>query len=167
MLVLVKVPIFQLKSESGQASAAMKRSDVLTAEQRSYCMSRIRGRDTSPETRLRKLLWAFGVRYRIRTRLPGRPDIVITRHRVVVFVDGCFWHKCPVHFVMPRTRSTFWKRKIRKNRSRDRTINEQLTRDHWKVVRIWEHDVEKRLTHACRRVLRAIGSREPRRLRQG
>ena len=65
-------------------------TDVLTKEQRSYCMSRIRGRDTKPEVLLRKALWGLGFRYRLKNTLPGKPDIVFPSRRVVIFVDGCF-----------------------------------------------------------------------------
>jgi DNA mismatch endonuclease (patch repair protein) len=132
--------------------------DVLTPEQRAYCMSRIRSQNTGPEISFRKGLWALGVRYRIKNRLPGRPDLVISRARVVVFVDGCFWHRCPTHFVMPRTRRAFWNRKIRANRARDHRVTLKLKRDGWRVVRIWEHDIDKRALRACERVVRLINS---------
>jgi len=139
----------------------MGRLDVLTRKQRAYCMSRIRGRDTGPESRFRKALWALGVRYRIRNRLPGRPDLVIPRARIAIFVDGCFWHHCPKHFVMPRTNRNFWRQKIGANRERDRNVNRKLRCDGWKVVRIWEHDIEKNLMRSCTRVLHLSESRCP------
>jgi len=79
--------------------------DVLTREQRSFNMSRIRGSDTGPEVLLRKFLFSKGLRaYRVKAKVFGKPDIVFPRYRIAVFVDGCFWHKCPVCFVRPFSR---------------------------------------------------------------
>lgn len=97
-------------------------TDVLTPKQRSFCMSQIRGRDTKPEIWLRKQLWALGLRYTLESRLPGKPDMVFPRYRVVVFVDGCFWHGCPKHLVKPKTNRSFWLKKINLNRVRDRKV---------------------------------------------
>jgi DNA mismatch endonuclease, patch repair protein len=138
-------------------------ADVLTPEQRSYCMSRIRGANTAPEVAFRKALWSLGFRYRISNRMPGRPDILFRRARIAVFVDGCFWHGCKVHFVMPRTRRTFWKKKIESNISRDRRVRRQLRQSGWRVVRVWEHEIENRPVSALRRIvqlLRGAGERQ-------
>lgn len=118
--------------------------DVLTSAQRKYCMSRIRGKDTKPEIVLRKLLWAAGSRYRLKTRLPGRPDIVFPRRKLAIFVDGCFWHGCPKHAVMPKTNRAFWHKKLYRNMERDREVNQQLRKLGWRVVRLWEHQVDKK-----------------------
>lgn len=77
-------------------------TDVLTRTERSYCMSRIRSRDTKPEVMLRRTLWQRGLRYRIHSDLPGRPDIVFPSRKIVIFVDGCFWHRCPQHWKAPK-----------------------------------------------------------------
>lgn len=109
---------------------------------RSQQMARIRSQDTLPERRLRSLLWARGLRYRLHVRgLPGRPDLVFRAHRTVVFVDGCFWHGCPRHYVRPRSRTGFWARKLRENVTRDRLQCRALDSMGWRVVRLWEHDV--------------------------
>ena len=101
--------------------------DVLTKEQRSYNMSRIRAKDTKPELKLRKLLFENGIRgYRIHYNLPGKPDVVFVKKRIVVFVDGCYWHKCPVCFVEPETRKEFWMKKIEGNVNRDKEINNKM-----------------------------------------
>ncbi|WP_111412999.1 DNA mismatch endonuclease Vsr [Billgrantia lactosivorans] len=122
--------------------------DVLTPEQRSYCMSQIKGKNTKPEVALRKALWGLGYRYRIRNRLPGKPDLVFISLRTVVFIDGCFWHKCPDHFVQPKTRAQFWLDKINGNVARDQRNNEVLRSEGWKVVRIWEHEIKESLESA-------------------
>jgi len=139
----------------------MGRADILTPQQRAYCMSRIRGRDTVPEIRFRKALWGLGVRYRAKNRLSGRPDIVIKNARIVVFVDGCFWHQCPKHFVMPRTRRQFWKNKIEGNKRRDRVVNKTLRRDGWTVLRFWEHEIDEQLARACSRILQVLRRDQP------
>ena len=131
-------------------------SDVLTSEQRSYCMSQIKGKNTKPEVALRKSLWGLGYRYRIRSRLPGKPDLVFSSLRTVVFVDGCFWHKCPDHFVQPKTRAQFWLDKINGNVARDQRNNDSLRSEGWQVIRIWEHEIKESLTNAVACVADAL-----------
>lgn len=107
-------------------------------------MSRIRGKDTSPELKIRKKLYSQGLRgYRVHYQLPGRPDITFTRYRIAVFIDGCYWHKCPECFTEPQTRREFWMNKINRNVERDKEINLLLESDGWHVLRFWEHQVRK------------------------
>lgn len=120
---------------------------------RSEQMARIRDRDTVPELLLRRALWKMGYRYRLRPRLPGRPDIAFTRDRVLVFADGCFWHGCPVHYVEPKTRRTYWSPKIVANIARDRRNDEVLRASGWIVIRLWEHEIEVDAQHCARRVV--------------
>lgn len=136
-------------------------SDVLTKTQRSYCMSRIRGADTQPEVRLRKALWRLGLRYGLSSKLPGKPDLVIPKQKAALFVDGCFWHQCPVHSVRPRTNAAFWKKKLEANVARDRKVTLELRRLGWHVIRIWEHDVRTQPERTAARLIRMI------RLRRG
>lgn len=119
--------------------------DVLSPEQRSYNMSRIRGRDTKPEFVVRKWLWANGYRYRLyRKDLPSRPDIVLPRYRTAVFIDGCFWHhhqNC--HYAtIPATRTEWWIEKFRKTAERDRNAVQKLENAGWKVITIWECEIK-------------------------
>src|SRR5665647_3720550 len=117
-------------------------TDVLTEEQRRYNMSRIKGRDTKPELMLRQLLYKRNIRgYRLHHSLPGRPDIVFVGRRLAIFVDGCFWHKCSIHFVTPATRTEFWMKKIDGNVRRDRIVDAELAAAGWNVLRFWEHEV--------------------------
>src|SRR6185437_5040614 len=116
--------------------------DVLTPTQRSHCMSRIRSRDTKPEVRLRKALWSLGLRYRLGSRLPGKPDAVFPTDRVALFVDGCFWHQCSKHAVKPKTNEIFWRSKLKANVDRDKRINRELRALGWRVIRVWEHDIK-------------------------
>jgi DNA mismatch endonuclease (patch repair protein) len=107
-------------------------------------MSRIRAKNTGPEVRFRKLLFANGIRgYRIHYKLTGKPDIVFTKRKIAIFIDGCFWHKCPVCFQEPETRKEFWMKKIQSNIERDKKVNEKLREDGWTVIRIWEHEIRK------------------------
>jgi DNA mismatch endonuclease (patch repair protein) len=105
-------------------------------------MSRIRGRNTTPERIIRSELRKARIRgYRIKSTLPGRPDIVFPRARLAVFIDGCFWHRCPEDYLEPGTRKEFWRRKIGDNVERDRQVDGILAEKGWTVVRIWEHEV--------------------------
>ena len=104
-------------------------------------MSRIRGRDTAPEMRVRHILHAAGLRYRLHGKsLPGKPDLVFARRKAVVFVHGCFWHmhRCKYGKPAPATNQDFWAEKRRSNRDRDRRNRATLEADGWRVFEIWE-----------------------------
>jgi DNA mismatch endonuclease (patch repair protein) len=121
-------------------------ADVLTARQRSFCMSQIRGKDTKPEYFIRSGLFALGFRYRLHRRdLPGCPDIVLPKHRAVIFVHGCLWHGHKCHlFKWPKTNSEFWRRKINRNREIDVLAVEQLRTAGWRVMTVWECAIKGR-----------------------
>ncbi len=124
---------------------------------RSAQMARIRGRDTTPETLLRRELWRAGLRYRVQARTPvGRPDVVFVGARVAVFVDGCQWHGCPDHYVRPRTREAFWSAKLAENVARDRRQTLALEALGWRVVRVWEHEVHATPSAMVTRVAAAV-----------
>jgi len=128
--------------------------DVLTKKQRSYNMSMIRAKNTGPEMALRKILSKKQIRgYRLHYKLPGRPDIVFPARKLAIFVDGCFWHKCPKCFVRPKTRRAFWDKKIKSNTKRDMTVNLLLKKSGWKILRLWEHLVRKSPEHAANRII--------------
>jgi DNA mismatch endonuclease, patch repair protein len=114
--------------------------DPLTPQQRSFNMSRIRGRDTGPELILRSALHARGLRYRLHAKgLPGTPDIVFPGRRAIIFVHGCFWHghDCPKG-VTPATNATFWREKISRTRVRDQALEIELQRCGWRTLKVWE-----------------------------
>jgi DNA mismatch endonuclease, patch repair protein len=128
-------------------------------------MSRIRGRNTATELALRKALWNSGLRYRLHQRIEGaRPDIVFPRERLAVFVDGCFWHGCPEHYVRPRSRNDFWAEKLRTNVLRDHRQTIHLERDGWTILRFWEHEVACELPRISEQVKRALRADSSRRL---
>ena len=132
-------------------------TDVLTKEQRSYNMSQIKGRDTKPEISLRKLLFRKGARgYRTRYKLNGKPDIVFSKKKIVIFIDGCFWHKCPKCFIEPETRKKFWKEKLNGNVKRDREVNRLLEKEGWKVLRFWEHQIRKSAEKAAKKIMQEL-----------
>lgn len=106
-------------------------------------MSMIKGRDTKPEVFLRKLLSEKGIRgYRLYYNLLGKPDIVFPKNRIAIFIDGCFWHKCPKCFIKPETNRKFWNKKIDSNVKRDEIVNTELKEEGWEVIRIWEHELK-------------------------
>jgi len=120
-------------------------------------MSRIRSQDTCPERAVRRALYKAGVRFRLHDRsLPGCPDIVIARARVAVFVDGCFWHGCPRHYVRPRLRRSYWDAKLIANSRRRRVALEQLSSIGWAAFAIWECEAQGSLGDWVRPILRAI-----------
>ncbi len=128
-------------------------TDVHTKAQRSHNMSCIKGRDTKPEILLRKSLWHLGYRYSLNNNsLPGNPDLALKKYNVVIFVDGCFWHRCPKHFKQPANNAKFWRKKIQSNVDRDKKNNGLLKKQGWVVLRIWEHDIEKRITKITKRL---------------
>jgi DNA mismatch endonuclease, patch repair protein len=116
-------------------------ADVHDKATRSYNMSRIRGADTRPEMLVRKYLHGRGLRYRVHGRnLPGKPDIVLPKYRTVIFVNGCFWHGhegCK-YFVMPKTRTEWWKSKIGETINRDKQARNDLEKLGWITIVVWE-----------------------------
>ncbi|SFE16071.1 T/G mismatch-specific endonuclease [Actinopolyspora alba] len=107
-------------------------------------MSRQKRRDTGPEMQLRRTLHRMGLRYRVNLPLPGMPrrraDVTFTRARLAIFVDGCFWHRCPRHGTDPANNSSWWARKLNSNVARDRETDERLREAGWNVLRFWEHE---------------------------
>jgi DNA mismatch endonuclease (patch repair protein) len=116
-------------------------TDVLTPQQRSFNMSRIRNRDTRPEMIVRSIVHRMGYRYSLHKKtLPGKPDLVLVRHRKIIDVHGCFFHMhdCRYGSVVPATNADFWKTKRLSNAARDQRNLQALKRDGWKVMIVWE-----------------------------
>ena len=118
-----------------------------TSKERSYNMSRIKGKNTKPEEIVRKYLFTKGLRYRKNvSSLPGKPDIVLPKYRVCIFVNGCFWHghtDCK-YFVWPKDNAEFWRNKINGNIARDEKNRKALTEDGWRVLIVWECELKKK-----------------------
>jgi len=120
-------------------------------------MSMIRAKNTKPEISLRKAMAQTGIcGYRLHYKLPGKPDIVFPSRKIAIFVDGCFWHKCPKCFIMPQTRKSFWKKKIESNTKRDKEVNRLLKKSGWKVFRFWEHALRKSPEQAAVRIIASL-----------
>jgi DNA mismatch endonuclease (patch repair protein) len=128
-------------------------------------MKRVGRRDTGPELRLRSELHRRGLRFRVDVPVPFLPrhraDVVFGPAKVVVFVDGCFWHGCPVHGEVPKSNSEWWKAKIERVGERDVRTDEAFRAHGWLVVRVWEHED---VSAAADRVNRAVEARRPVRL---
>lgn len=116
--------------------------DILTKKERSYCMSRIRGSKTSPELKIRKIMKLLGFSYQPKG-IYGKPDYANKKEKIIIFIDGCYWHKCSKHFIQPKTNKKFWMDKINKNVLRDRQVNKKLKKEGWRIIRVWEHDLKQ------------------------
>ncbi len=133
--------------------------DHLSLERRSWNMGRIRSKNTRPELRVRSLVHRMGYRFRVhQCNLPGKPDIVLKKHGIVIFVHGCFWHqhKGCVEASSPKTNTTYWCSKLQSNVDRDRRTRSLLRRRGWRVFRFWECEVEKHPLRLERRIARAL-----------
>lgn len=120
--------------------------DNHTKSQRSYNMSRIRSTNSKPEEIVRKYLFSQGFRYRKNDkRYPGKPDIVLPKYKTVIFVHGCFWHMHDCgRFVWPSSNVEYWEKKINRNVDRDKEHTEKLQADGWKVLTVWECELNKK-----------------------
>lgn len=120
--------------------------DIVSKEVRSRMMANIRANNTVPEMKIRKLLHSHGFRYRLHPReLPGRPDVVLPRYRVCIFVHGCFWHRHPGcrYATNPRSREDFWRLKFEQNVKRDIRNRMELMQQGWRVFELWECGIRK------------------------
>jgi DNA mismatch endonuclease, patch repair protein len=116
-------------------------TDRITKEQRSHIMSSIKS-NSRLENELSRALWKKGIRFRKNVKsLYGTPDIAIKKYKIVIFVDSCFWHCCPIHGNKPKSNVEFWEKKLNRNRERDQEVNEYYKDKGWTVIRIWEHEI--------------------------
>ena len=115
--------------------------DRISEKKRSWNMSRIRSTNTKPEMTVRSLLHRNGFRFRLhQKRVYGKPDIVLKKYKMVIFIDGCFWHRhagCKFAY-SPKSNIKFWEKKFRDNKQRDDLVNTELAQSNWKVIRIWK-----------------------------
>lgn len=120
-------------------------------------MSSVGSKNTKPEVLLRKWLWDQGARYRIHEQVAGtRPDVVFLGPEVAVFVDGCFWHGCPKHYTAPSNNAEYWRKKLQRNRERDRADTRRLEDAGWTVLRFWECEIKKDVAEVGGAVLREV-----------
>lgn len=134
-------------------------ADHLSAEKRSWNMSRIRSKDTSVEKKVRSYLFAQGFRFRKNDpRLPGKPDIVLPKYHTVIFVHGCFWHRHPgcKYATTPSTNAEYWTKKFSRNIENDNKHSQELTSQGWKVLIVWECDIRNRFSASMDELEKAI-----------
>ena len=118
--------------------------DKFSKEIRSKNMRAVKSKNTKPELTLRSALWNRGWRYNIHVKdITGKPDIVFRKYKLLIFVDGCFWHKCPRCFKLPKSNVEFWDEKLRKNVERDEKYNEILENEGYTILRFWEHEIKE------------------------
>lgn len=134
-------------------------TDFVSPEVRSGIMRKVRGKNTSPEVVLRKALWKINIRgYRIHPKnIPGNPDILFPRKKLVIFVDGCFWHGCPTCYRRPKSNEKYWDHKLIKNIARDRIVEEQLLKSGFRCIRIWEHEVKENVKAIVDKINKELG----------
>ena len=120
-------------------------TDRLTPAQRHDVMSRIHGKGTKPELKVRQWLWHHGYRYRLNVKsVPGKPDIVMRKYHTAIFVNGCFWHRCPYcNLPLPKHNSQFWREKFERNVARDKLKTAELESDGWIVITVWECQIKQ------------------------
>lgn len=121
-------------------------TDTVTSANRSLMMAKVRSRDTQPEMKVRRIAHALGLRFRLhRKDLAGSPDLVFPKHKVAIFVHGCFWHQHPgcSRATMPKSRTDFWSQKLEKNVERDRRAIGDLESRGWQVEVFWECETKK------------------------
>jgi DNA mismatch endonuclease (patch repair protein) len=141
--------------------------DNLTPEQRHKCMSAIKSKDTKPEVFFRKALWKWGIRYRKNVKLFGTPDIAIKKYKLVIFIDGDYWHgnnwklrRKPSFEVEIETYSEYWKQKILRNIERDKEVNEHYKSLGWIILRFWQSDINKNLNECIIKTLEVINQQK-------
>lgn len=133
--------------------------DVLTPEQRSWTMSRVKGKDTKIKIQVRSYLFLKGYRFRKNDkRYPGKPDVVLPKYKTVIFVNGCFWHQHPgcKHSKLPETNNEYWKEKLQKNVVNDQMHTKQLQDMGWRVIVLWECELKKDFDNQMKKVISAL-----------
>jgi DNA mismatch endonuclease, patch repair protein len=126
-------------------------TDNLTEEQRKKNMRAIKSQ-SALENRVTKELWRKGYRFRKNANLFGKPDISIKKYKIVIFIDSCFWHCCPIHGNMPKSNKDYWERKLKRNKMRDIEVNKYYLDKDWNVLRVWEHEFKEDFNGALNKI---------------
>ncbi|MEI7437987.1 MAG: very short patch repair endonuclease [bacterium] len=161
------------RRRTGQSTSSRRRPtqgptapmDRITPERRSWNMSRVRSKNTKPERAVQSLLHRMGYRFTLsRTDLPGKPDIVLPKHRTALFVHGCFWHQHPgcKHSGVPLSNRRYWRPKLRANVERDANRQTDLLAAGWRTVVLWECQIEKDCQKVAQGLNQLLGQRKPR-----
>ncbi|PAE37510.1 very short patch repair endonuclease [Bacillus sp. 7884-1] len=131
-------------------------ADMMTKEQRRKNMQAIKS-ISKLESIVSKELWKKGFRFRRNSKdLIGKPDLYIKKYKVVIFIDSCFWHQCPLHATMPKSNTDYWKKKLVRNIERDKEVNEYYKNKNWNIKRIWEHEVKNDLEKVIKELSKFI-----------
>ena len=125
--------------------------DKITKTQRSYIMSQIRGTRTKPELIVKENIDGRKLRYQPKG-IPERPDFANKSKKIALFIDGCFWHKCPRCYKSPKSNKKYWKAKVERNTKRDKQVNRKLKKEGWTVIRFWEHQIKENKLHAIKKI---------------
>lgn len=143
-----------------RSAGAAAVADRFTPEVRSRVMSSVRGKDTGPEMAIRRLLHAAGYRYRLHPRtVPGQPDLAFMTKKVAIFIDGCFWHGCPRHYSQPASNVSFWNRKLQSNVNRRAKVLQELRKQGWRAIQIWECRLARNPLAVLERIRRVMARR--------
>ena len=128
--------------------------DRHTKEQRHKNMQAVKGKNTKLENNVMTYLWQHGYRFRKNVKdLEGKPDVAIKKYKLVIFIDSCFWHKCPTHYKAPATNVEFWENKISGNQKRDRQVTKYYKSKKWNILRIWEHELKDEFEKTMQKVI--------------
>lgn len=131
--------------------------DRHTKEQRHKNMQAVKGKNTKLENNVMTYLWQHGYRFRKNVKdLEGKPDIAIKKYKMVIFIDSCFWHKCPIHYKAPATNVEFWENKISGNQKRDIQVAKYYKSNRWHILRIWEHELKDDYEKTMQKVIHFI-----------
>lgn len=132
-------------------------ADTVTKQKRSEIMRAIKSKNSEMERTLRKELRRRGYKFKANVlRMTGKPDIAFKENKVVIFLDSCFWHGCRLHCRMPQTNCSYWLKKIKNNKKRDKDINKIYKKMHWTVLRFWEHQMKKDPQRAIKKIEKTL-----------
>ena len=131
--------------------------DIFSKKKRSEIMSHIKSKDTKLEVLFRKMLRVKGLHFgKNLSKYFGKPDIIFKKHKLVIFIDSCFWHGCKRHLRMPAAKRGYWKNKIERNKKRDKEVNRYYKKGSWEVLRIWEHEINKNPDGAVNEIVKFL-----------
>lgn len=134
-------------------------ADVFSKGKRSKIMSSIKAKNNSIDRKLWALLRKNNIEFKKYAKIHGTPDAVISNKKIAIFCDGCFWHGCSKHYKEPRTRTYFWKMKIKRNKKRDSEVSRLLKDSGYKVIRVWEHEIEENPSKSMGKIIKGINKR--------
>lgn len=131
--------------------------DKVSKDKRSEIMRLVKSKETKLEQLFRQKLWNAGLRYTKHNENQfGKPDLMLKRKRIAIFIDSCFWHGCPEHLRVPASNRKYWISKIEGNKNRDKEVNAHYRKSGWRVIRVWEHQISKQLEEVVNRIFKVV-----------